>query len=54
MAAICSHLEAAATEPPLELPLNQKMWLNPGSNTAAVTLFIQMVTGCISLAFMAA
>eukprot|EP00891_Asterochloris_glomerata_P001797 jgi/Astpho2/1797/Aster-07557 len=49
MAAICSHLEAAATEPPLELPLNQKMWLNPGSNTAAVTLFIQMPRGIVEM-----
>ena len=52
MADIHSHLEAAASEPPLELPLNQKMWLNRGgSNEAAVTLFIQTVTGCVSLAF---
>ena len=55
MADIHSHLEAAASEPPLELPLNQKMWLNRGgSNEAAVTLFIQTVTGCVSLAFIAA
>ena len=52
MAAIRSHLEAAASEPPLRVLLDQDMWLTRGgSNEAAVTLFIQMVTGCVSLAF---
>ena len=53
--AIHSHLEAAASEPPLKLPLDQDMWLKQGgSNEAAVTLFVQMVTRCVSLAFTAA
>ena len=55
MAAIHSHLQAAASEPPLRLPLDQDMWLNRGgSNEAAVTLFVQMLTGCVSFAFTAA
>ncbi len=55
MAAIHSHLEAAASEPPLKLPLDQDMWLSQGgSNEAAVTLFVQMVTRCVSLVFTAA
>lgn len=55
MAAIRSHLGAAASGPPLQLPLDQDMWRKRrGSNEAAVTLFIQMVTGCVSLSLTAA